>query len=136
MIPDSDLKALSGMFADVEPKPVVVQTPEPVEEPLTIGFPSGALITAARAGKSIHMQGFLDSIQKLGRAFKYTSGGIGMVIHDDFDDLEKMLTCDSLSMMAGKSKRTYMGHIVKRDKAEKEAFKAKTRGRLIGRKSW
>lgn len=136
MIPENDFKALSGMFADVEPK--VEQAPEPVEEeqPFTIGFKNGAIITGRSLGKSSFMRDALESMaqsmQGVGRAFR-GSGGIVM-LHDDFDELAKMLTVDSLSMT--RSKRTYEGHTIKRGTVEKEAFKTKTRGRLIGRKSW
>ncbi|UKL15041.1 hypothetical protein hairong_137 [Pseudomonas phage hairong] len=141
MIPESDLKALSGMFADVEPKPVVVQTPDPVEEeePLTIGFPSGALITARHTGKSRYMQDLVDSFQKLGRSFKMAPGGISLVIHEDWADLEKLMgNTDGIHPAPGFNKTSRKLFVPKNtlSKSEKEAFKAKTRGRLIGRKGW
>lgn len=148
MIPDDKLQALSGMFADVEPKPVVVQTPEPVEESLTIGFPSGATITARHSGKSAYIQEFMDSIQKMGRSLKSMPGGIGVV----FDDLESSLDEKALRgtgirfLETGTNgnhdglhytlqRRIFLPKIPK-NKAEIEAFKTKSRGRLIGRKGW
>lgn len=136
MIPENDFKALSGMFADVEPK--VEQAPEAQDvndhdHPFTIGFKNGSSIRGL--GKSFFIKDAIESMaqsmQGLGRAFR-GSGGIVM-LHDDFDELFQKLTTDA---DITRSRRIWEGHTIKRGTSEKEAFKTKTRGRLIGRKSW
>lgn len=146
MIPDDALKAQFGMFADVEPKPVV-QTPESLENEghhtltlPTISFDSLAMMS--------------DSFQKLGRSLKSTSGGISismMVIDDcetllrdeetfkDIDIKTRFLEMATNGYHDGVH-HTMRGRIllpkIPKNKAEIEAFKTKSRGRLIGRKGW
>lgn len=146
MNPDSErneLQALSGLFADTDDKPVVVAAQDVVgrltEDPLfkIVGFKGG--IGLSRLGKpSLSLEqatmAFAESLKNIGvmQETRKIARGFGGAKADLFiyDECEAMLTMGTL-----RNRPLYIPKMPK-DKAAVEAHKTKSRGRLIGRKSW